>query len=111
ERAGGDGITVLAHAARLAVFAQLEAVECPGENPRRRRLPGAARAGEEVGMADAVFAHGVLQRGRDVFLPDELRKKLRPVLAVQAVRRHALTLPARHRRTCPASGRRSGAVA
>ena len=58
--------------------------------------------GEQIRVRHTVFPHGVLQRSRDVFLPDELRKKLRPVLAIQAVRRHTATLPARRRRTCPA---------
>ena len=54
ERAGGDRDADLALAARLAVVAEVEAVERLREDARGRGLAGAARAREEVRVADAV---------------------------------------------------------
>ena len=56
ERARRDGCAVLALAARLAVGAEVEAVERAGEDARGGGLAGAARPGEEVRVADAVLA-------------------------------------------------------
>ena len=96
ERARGDRVAVLADAAGLAVGAEVQAVEGAGEDARGRGLAGAAGPGEEVRVADAVLADRVAQRGRDVLLADELRELLRPVLAVQAVRRHGSNLTDAH---------------
>ena len=68
---------------------RFEAVQRAGEQAGGRGLARAARAGEQVGVADPVLAYRVAQRGRDVILADELREMLGPVLAVEAVRRHA----------------------
>ena len=84
ERAVGDREAVLALAARLAVGTEVEAVERAGEQPRGRRLAGAARAGEEVRVTDAVLGDRVAQRGGDVVLADQLAEALRSVLPVQA---------------------------
>ncbi len=92
ERPGRDRDAVLADPARLAVGAEVQAVERPRQEPGGRGLAGAARAGEEVGVADTVLDHGVAERGRDVVLADHLGEFLRPVLAVQAVRRHGVHL-------------------
>ena len=81
---------------RLAVGAEVQAVEGAGQDARGGGLAGAARAGEEVGVADAVVADRVPERGRDVVLADQLREFLRPVLAVQAVRRHGSNLTDAH---------------
>ena len=83
-----DRAAVLALAARLAVVAQVQAVERPRQDARGRGLARAARAGEEVGVADAVLPHRVAERDRDVVLADQLGEPLRAVFAVQAVRRH-----------------------
>ena len=57
----------LALAARLAVDGLL-AVEHLGEDARRGGLAGAARPGEQVGLALAVVDDGVAQRAHDVLL-------------------------------------------
>jgi len=92
EPSRGDGDTVLAFTARLAVVAEVQTVQRLGEDPRRRRLPGAARPRQEVGVTDAAVAYGIAHRPRDVLLTDELGKALRPVLAVQGLVRHAATV-------------------
>ena len=86
----GERDAVLALAARLAVVGEIEAVQGRGEQARGRRLAGAARAGEEVRVADAVFGDRVAHRGGDVVLADQFREALRTVLPVQAG--HAPTL-------------------
>ena len=91
----GDRDAVLALAARLAVGAEIEAVERTREEARGRGLAGAARAGEEVRVTDAIFGDRVAQRGGDVVLADELREALRAVLPVQAG--HGPTVPAANR--------------
>ena len=95
ERARGDRLAVLALAAGLAVGAELEAVERPGEDAGGGGLAGAARAREQVRVAGAVFAHRVAQRVRDVALADELGEMLGPVLAIQALGGHQAMLPTR----------------
>ena len=95
EGAVGDREAVLALAARLTVGAEVEAVQRAGEQARRGGLAGAARPGEEVGVADAVLGDRVAQRGGDVVLADQLAEALRSVLAVQAG--HGLTVPAANR--------------
>ena len=76
EGAVGDRDAVLALAARLAVGAEVEAVQRLGEDARGGRLAGAARAGEEVGVADAVLGDRVAQRGGDVVLADQLARSV-----------------------------------
>ena len=78
-----DGLAVLALAAGLAVGAEVEAVERPGEDARGGGLAGAARAREQIGVAGAILAHRVLQRVGDGILADQLGEMLGPVLAVQ----------------------------
>ena len=46
-------------------------------------LAAAARAGEEVGVVDAVLAQRRRQRLGDVLLPDDLRERLGAVSAVE----------------------------
>ena len=75
---------------------RFEAVERAGEEARGGGLAGAARAGEEVRVADAVLVDRVPERSRDVLLADQLCEFLRPVLAVQAVRRHGGNLTEAH---------------
>ncbi len=59
------------------------AVDRLGEDPGERGLAGAARAGEEVGLADLPGRDRVRQRPHHRFLPDDLRKGLRAILAVE----------------------------
>ena len=49
-----------------------EIVEGGGEDAGRRGLPGAARACEQVRMANAVVRDGVLQRPRNMLLTDDI---------------------------------------
>ena len=54
-----------------------------GEDAGGRGLPGAARAGEQVGMGDAVVAHGVAQAEDHVGLASDLGKPLRPIPPIE----------------------------
>src|SRR5206468_7847688 len=73
--------------ARLAVLRAL-AVECLGEDARRRRLAGATRAAEQIRMGDAALAHCIAQRGDDRFLAAHLRETLRAKSAVEGLVGH-----------------------
>ena len=42
-------------------------------------FPGSALAGKDITMSDALLRNGVLERGADMLLADQLRKGLRPV--------------------------------
>ena len=78
----------VALAARLAVDGAL-AVEHLGEDPRRRRLARAPRAGEEVGLALAAAGDGVAQGAHDVILPLDLGEPPGAVAAVERRGGHA----------------------
>ena len=62
------------------------AVERLREDARHRGLPGAARAGEEVGLAQLPQLDRVAQRADDRLLADDVVEVLRAVLPVE--RRH-----------------------
>jgi hypothetical protein len=57
------------------------AVEALGEDARERRLADAARAGEEIGVVQALRVERVAQRAHDVLLPDQAREILGAPLA------------------------------
>ncbi len=59
------------------------AVESLRENPRHRRLSGAARSGEEIRLSDLVVLDRVLERPHDRLLPDDLVEALRAVLPIE----------------------------
>ena len=61
----------------------VRAVERLREDPRERRLAGAARAGEQVRLAHLALLDRVRERPHDRFLADHLLEGLRPVLAVE----------------------------
>ena len=90
-RAGGDREARVARAVGRRRRA-LRAVEALGEDARHRGLAGAARAGEEVGLAHRVGPDRVAQRPDDRLLPDDLVEALRTVFPVsrtiQAERAH-----------------------
>ena len=65
RRAGVAGVAVL----------EVRAVERLGEDPRQRRLAGAARPDEQDGVRDPIGADGVAQRLDDRFLPDDLARR------------------------------------
>src|SRR5207248_3641142 len=94
DRSRRDADAVDARAARLAVGLGRETVERLCEQARGRRLAGTARPREEVGMAHRVVAQRVQQRLADVILADDVAEELRPVLAVERLRRHGVTVPA-----------------
>ncbi len=96
---------VLALTARLSVAAGGQAVERLREEASGGRLAGATRAGEEVRVADTVFADCVAQCRAHVILADQLREALGSVPAVERLRGHALTLP-----RCSDSGPRTDAA-
>ena len=80
--AGGDRAARVARAVRRR-RRPLRAVEALGEDARHRGLAGAARAGEEVGLAHGVARDRVAQRPDDRLLPDDLLEALRTVLPVE----------------------------
>ena len=61
----------------------LLAVQSLREDARERRLAGAARAGEEIGLAHLSGADRVLQRPDDRLLADDLVEVLRAVFPVE----------------------------
>ena len=58
-----------------------DAVQAARQDARDGGLAGAALAGEDVAVRDAVLRDGVFERGLDVFLVDQLGKRLRPVFS------------------------------
>ena len=79
----------------------LRAVERLREDAREARLAGAARAGEEVGLAHLVVLDRVPQRADDRLLPDHLVEVLRAVFPVE--RGHERRLHCRCPRDCDRS--------
>ena len=71
-----DGRAGRAGVARLAVGAEVRAVDRLGQDARGRGLAGSARPDEEVGVGQAVAAHRAAQGDDDRVLPDELREAL-----------------------------------
>ena len=70
--AGIDGHAALACIAGAQGGVVLETIDRFGEHPSRRRLPGAARAAEKVGVGNSIEPNGVLQGADDVLLTDQL---------------------------------------
>jgi hypothetical protein len=82
RRAGGDRETDVARVVGGG-RRPVGAVQGLGEDARHRRLAGAARAGEEIRLADGVAGDCVAQRPDDRLLPDHLVEALGAVLAVE----------------------------
>src|SRR5581483_82452 len=78
--AAGDLAAAGAFAARRRSRA-VDAVQAAGEDAGDGRFAGAALAGEDVPMRDAVLRDGVLERGLDVLLVDHVAKRLGPIFA------------------------------
>ena len=57
----------------------LIAVQAARQNARDGGLAGAALAGKNVAVRDPLLRDRVFERGADVLLADQLRKRLRPV--------------------------------
>ena len=88
DRAAVDAFADLALAAGVRA-GMVQAVDGLGENFGAGRLAGAARAGEQVGVADAAGGDLVLQRRDDGLLAHNVGKALRTPFAIQcAVHRH-----------------------
>ena len=69
------------------------AVEGFGQNPRQRGLADTARAGEQVGMMQALLRERVRQRPDNVLLPDQTFKGFWPPFARQDLIAHGRILP------------------
>src|SRR5947209_2695829 len=67
------------------------AVDGLREDARERGLAGAARACEEVCLADFVLLDRIREGPHDRFLPDDLLEGLRAVLAVEGGHRRRLS--------------------
>ena len=80
--AAGDLDAGVADPARFAPVG-CRAVEGLGQDPGRRRLAGAPRPTEQIGVADPVVAHGVAKGQADVFLPEHFVEPLRAEPSVQ----------------------------
>ena len=66
-----------------SIVGPLLAVQAGGEDLRHRRLAGAARADEQVGVVDLALLDGVAQRAHDVLLADDVGERPRAVAAVE----------------------------
>ena len=82
RRAGGDRAARVTRAVGRR-RRPLRAVEALGEDARHRGLAGAARAGEEVGLAHRVGRDRVAQRPDDRLLPDDVLEGLWTVFPVE----------------------------
>src|SRR5690348_169217 len=76
------------------------AVERHGQNARDGRLPYAAMAAEDVPMRDTLLGNCILQRARDVLLPDDIRKALRTILTGEDLIAHGGNWSRLYRRNC-----------
>ncbi len=82
RRALADRHAGITRVAGIAV-AEVGAVDGLGQDPRERRLAGAARADEQDRVRDPVGADGVAQRLDDGFLPDDLAERLGAPAAIE----------------------------
>ena len=69
--------------ARRTVGERMFAIDCAGENLRRRRLSGASRAGEKIGVRNRTLANLVGESADDVLLPDHRGKRIGAIFAIQ----------------------------
>ena len=61
----------------------LLAVQCLGQDPGERGLPGPSRPREQVGLADLSRVDRVLERPDDRLLSDDVVESLRAILPVE----------------------------
>ena len=81
------------------------AVQRLRDDPRKRRLAGAARAGEQVRLANLVALDRVAKRAHDRLLPDDLVEVERAVLPVERGHEVMLTRAgSREGCSCPSAG-------
>ena len=86
-----DLATVIAHAARRHGWA-VYAIERLRENPGRRCLADAARPDEKISVCEAILRDRVLERLRDMFLPDQIIKSLWPIFSREDFVAHLVNL-------------------
>jgi hypothetical protein len=84
-----DRGAALALVAGRAVGVAVLAIEGLGEDAGGGGLAGAARAGEQVGVGDALLGHLAGEGGGDVSLADHVVEALGPILAIQGLVFHA----------------------
>ena len=94
--AAGDLLAAVAHAAGRD-RRPVHAIERLGQDARGGGFPDSARPDEEVGVREAVLLDRVLERARDVRLPDKIVERLRPVFARENLIAH---VPNLMRRRC-----------
>ena len=82
---GSQGAALAARLGRNALLA----VQALRQDARERRLSDASRAGEEVGVVEALFVERMAQRPHDVLLTDEAAEILRPPFARKYLIAHA----------------------
>ena len=85
--AGTNGLAWLAGPARLqrglAVSVLADAVQAPGQQPRRRGLAHPADTGQDKGMGEAAERKGIAKCPDQRFLAYQLGKPVWPVLPCQ----------------------------
>ena len=91
--AAGDLLAVIAHAARRDGRA-VHAVERLRQDARRRSFPDAARPDKKISVREAVLLDRVLERARDMCLPDQIVERLRPIFPRENLIAHASNLNA-----------------
>ena len=89
--AAGDLLAVIAHAARRH-GRSFHAVERLGQNSRGRGFTDAARSDEQIGVREPVLLDRVLERARDVRLPDQIVKGLGAIFSGEDLVTHAISL-------------------
>ena len=77
----------------------IHAIEAAGQNTRYGRLAGTTLPSEDITMRDPLLRDSVFERGANVLLPDQLRKRLRAVFP-----RDNLVHEGRGRRLCQTPG-------
>ena len=90
----GDLLAAIAHSAgrhRRAV----DAVQRLRQDAGGRSFPDPARSDKKVGVRQAILLDRVLERARDMRLPDEIIERLRPVFARENLVTHAPIYAAR----------------
>ncbi len=80
-----DGDARRADVARVRVRAEVRAVERLGQDPRERRLAGAAGPGEQDRVRDVTGGDRVPERRDHRLLADDLGERLRPPAAVEGL--------------------------
>jgi len=89
--AGGNLTAVIAFAA-WSNGRSFHAIERFSKDSRSRCLSDAARADKEIRMSEPVLRDRILQRARDMGLPDQVVESLRPIFSGENLVTHALNL-------------------